>query len=298
MTYEIAIVGGSFAGHAAAIQLGRARRRVLLVDAGRPRNRFAATSHGFLGQDGVRPADIVATAARQLAKYATVEQRTGEAVDAAPFEGGFRIALADGREETARRLILATGVRDILPEVTGVAERWGVSALHCPYCHGYELEQRPVGVLASGPTAFHHGMLLPDWGPTTLFTQGLFEPDAQQLAALAARGAAVERTPVVELLGPAPALEAVRLADGRAVPVAGLFLAPKAVPASDLAERLGCRFEDGPTGPYIATDERRQTSVPGAFAAGDAASPMPNATLAAASGVMAAGGAHASLIFG
>lgn len=298
MDHEIIIIGGSFAGQSAALQLGRARRRVLLIDAGQPRNRFARTSHGFLGQDGRPPAEIIATAMRQLSAYETVEQRRTQAVDAAAAQGGFRITLADGGIETARCLILATGTRDILPAIPGLAERWGVSVLHCPYCHGYELNGRPVGVLASGPLAYHHAMLLPDWGPTTLFTNGAFDPGSDQRAAMAARGVSIEETPVAALLGKDESLEAVRLADGRLIEVNGLFIAPRTEPASDLAARLGCRFEEGPTGPYLVVDERRQTSVPGVFAAGDAATPMPNATLAAASGVMAAGGAHAALIFG
>lgn len=179
-----------------------------------------------------------------------------------------------------------------------MGERWGVGVLHCPYCHGYELNLRPIGVLATGPMAFHQAMLVPDWGPTTLFTQGLFEPDPGQRAGLQARGVTIEPTPVGELLGPAPALEAVRLTDGRLLRLSGLFTAPRTEPASDLAGRLGCAFKEGPTGPFIETDEMRRTSVPGVFAAGDAASPMPNATHAAAAGVTAAGAAHYSLIFG
>lgn len=298
MDFDVIITGGSFAGQAAALQLGRARRRVLLIDSGKPRNRFALTSHGFLGQDGRSPSGIIATATEQLARYATVERRAGEAVDAVATEDGVRLSLADGGEATARRLILATGVRDVLPDLPGLAERWGVSVLHCPYCHGYELNQRPIGVLARSEMALHQAMLVPDWGPTTLFTQGTFVPTPEQGAALAARGATVEEAPVAELLGQSPALEAVRLADGRTVKLFALFIAPQTKPASDLAERLGCALKDALTGPVIAVDEWQRTSVPGIFAAGDAASPMANATLAAASGVMAAGGAHHSLIHG
>ena len=301
MNFDVIIVGGSFAGQAAALQLGRARRRVLLVDAQQPRNRFARSSHGFLGQDGCSPSAIMATAAQQLSRYATVALAQEEATDAAatgPESGqGFRVLLADGRQAHGKRIILATGVRDILPVLPGLKERWGITVLHCPYCHGYELNQRPLGVLASSDVALHQAMLVPDWGPTTLFTQGAFAPMPDQQAALAARGVTVEQTPVVELLGNRPALEAVRLADGRTVEIAGLFLAPQTAPGSGLAEKLGCTFKEGPTGPFIAVDERQRTTVPGVFAAGDAASPMANATLAAAAGVMAAASAHHSLIY-
>lgn len=138
--------------------------------------------------------------------------------------------------------------------------------------------------------------MIPDWGPTTFFTQGTFEADAELETQLVARGVVVETTPVIELLGSAPALEAVRLADGRTVPVRALFTAPRTHMANPLAEQLGCAFVDGPTGPYIRVDDLKQTSVPGVFAAGDAAQPMHNATMASAAGVMAGVAAHRSLM--
>ncbi|WP_421725492.1 NAD(P)/FAD-dependent oxidoreductase [Bauldia sp.] len=297
MTYDVAIVGGSFAGQAAALQLGRARRRVLLLDARRPRNRFARFSHGFLGQDGRPPSAIIAEAANQLKPYGTVEPREGSAEGADSTATGFRLSLSESDEVQARRLILATGVRDLLPSIPGLEERWGVTVLHCPYCHGYELDQKPIGVLGESELAIHQAMLVPDWGPTTLFTQGVLTPAPDEEAALAARGVTIEDTPIVELIGKSPALEAVRLADGRSVGLSGLFTAPRTEQASGLAAALGCAFEDGPTGPLIAIGERQSTSVPGVFAAGDAASPMANATLAAAAGVMAATAAHHSLIY-
>ncbi|HEX2190624.1 MAG TPA: NAD(P)/FAD-dependent oxidoreductase [Longimicrobiaceae bacterium] len=293
--YDAIVVGGSFAGLSAAMQLARARRRVLVVDSGLPRNRFAEASHGFFGQDGRAPYELLRDAAGQVAAYPTVAFVRGEATDAGRVEGGFTVALDDGREERAARLVLATGVRDELPPIPGLRERWGRTVLHCPYCHGYEVAGRALGVLASHPHSLHQAALIPDWGPTTLFTQGLHEPDAEQAALLAGRGVRVERTPVVELLGAAPGLEAVRLADGRTVPLHAVFTAPAVHMASPLAERLGCALEQGPLGPYVRVDDRKQTTVPGVYAAGDAASPVHNATLAAAGGVLAGVGAHQSL---
>lgn len=294
--YDIIIIGGSFAGHAAALQLGRARQRVLLIDAGQPRNRFARSSHGFLGQDGRPPSSIMQSATEQLETYKTVEHRQAEVTQAVPIDRGFRVQILDGTGAIASRLILATGVRDSLPAIQGLQERWGVSVLHCPYCHGYELNQQPLGVLASGETSMHQALLVPDWGPTTLFTQGAFAPTTEQEAALAARNVQIETTPVVKLVGPGQSLQAVHLADGKAIELAGLFVAPATAPASDLPAQLGCEFRDGPTGPLVAVDERQETTVPGVFAAGDLASPMANATLSAASGVVAATSAHFSLI--
>ncbi|MGE8641460.1 MAG: FAD-dependent oxidoreductase, partial [Achromobacter sp.] len=178
----------------------------------------------------------------------------------------------------------------------GLQERWGQTVLHCPYCHGYEVAGRPLGVLAAHPLSAHQAVLLPDWGPTTYFTQGEFEPDAEQAALLDKRGVRIERKPIVELMGTAPALDAVKLADGRRMAVHALFVASKTHMASPLAMQLGCAFDDGPLGPVIRTDEFRQTTVPGVYAAGDAAIPMSNATLASASGVMAGVCVHRALV--
>jgi len=296
MDYDAIVVGGSFAGLSAAMQLGRARRRVLVIDAGEPRNRFAEASHGFLGHDGRPPRDLLRDAAAEVAAYPGVRLVAGTAVAARAAGAGFAVALADGSEHRGAKLLLAVGVSDTLPDVPGLAERWGRTVLHCPYCHGYEVAGRPLGVLANSPHSAHQAVMIPDWGPTTYFTQGAFEPDADQAAQLAARGVTVERVPIADLLGAAPALEAVRLADGRIVPVAALFTAPRTRPAGPLAEQLGCAFEDGMTGPQIKVDAMKETSVPGVFAAGDAAHGIHNATLASAAGVLAGVAAHRALI--
>lgn len=297
MDQDVIIIGGSFAGLSAAMQLARARRNVLVLDTGAPRNRYAAASHGFPGQDGRRPEDIRNALRAELGAYPTVTFRDAEAMHASRQGAGFRLSLSAGEALTGRRLILAYGVRDTLPDVPGLSRRWGASVLHCPYCHGYELNRQPLGVLASGEAAMHQAMLLPDWGPTTLFTQGRFAPAPEARRMLAARGVALEDTPITALLGPAPALEAVRLADGREIAAAGLFVAPQTAPSSELGASLGCIAKDGPTGPYLAVDAMQATSVAGVFAAGDLANPMANATLAAAAGVMAGVATHRSLIF-
>ena len=297
MHHDVIIVGGSFAGLSAAMQLARARRKIIVLDTGLPRNRFAVASHGFLGQDGRTPAAIRDEARRQLAAYPTVTFIDDEAIRAERAEGGFIVTLREGRQEAGRRLVLATGLRDELPPLPGLAERWGRTVLHCPYCHGYELgEGRSLGVLANGPHAAHQAALVADWGAVTLFTQSTFEPDSEQRELLDARGVAIERTPLTALLGEAPAIKAAVLADGRSVRIDALFTAPTIHMASPLAGQLGCAFEDGPMGPMITVDPMKETSVPGVFAAGDAASPMHNATLASASGVLAGVGAHRSLI--
>lgn len=293
---DVIVVGGSFAGQAAALQLARAHKSVLLIDAQLPRNRYADAAHGFLGQDGRPPADIMQDASRQLLAYPTATILHAS-VQLARKEGPlFVLTLTDGSTRHARRLVLATGVTDTLPAIDGMQARWGRTVLHCPYCHGYEVSDRPLGIVANHVMSVHQASLIPDWGPATYFTQGTFEPDADGLALLARRGVVIERTPVVALLGQAPALDGVRLQDGRTVAIEALFTAPRTSMTSPLAEQLGCTFADGPTGPYILVDAMGLTSVPGLYAAGDATTPMHNATLAAASGVMAGVAAHQSLM--
>lgn len=296
--YDVVVVGGSFAGLAAAMQLARARRRVLVVDSGRPRNRFAHASHGFLGQDGRAPADILATGRAEVLAYPTTAFLADEATHARAASDGFELHLASGSVVAARRLILATGVADDLPDIPGLRERWGVSVLHCPYCHGYEVADRRFGVLARGETAVHQALLVTDWSAdVTLFTHGVAQPDAEQRAVLAARGVRIDERPVSALVGEGTELSAARVEDGTTVPIDALFTQVRTRMASPLAEQLGCEIEDGPFGPMIRTDARKLTTVPGVFAAGDTTRVPPNATLAAAEGVMAGFGAHQSLVF-
>jgi thioredoxin reductase len=293
MTLDALVVGGSFAGLSAALQLARARRRIAVIDAGRRRNRFVDASHGFLAQDGRPPGAIVQQAREQLLAYPTVRWIDGEAVQAQRDGEGFAVTLADGAALQARRLVLATGVVDELPAVDGLAERWGRSVFHCPYCHGYELGGGAIGVLASSAMAMHHALMLPDWGPTTLFLNGAFEPDADQTAALAARGVSVEAVPVRRLVEAAT----VELADGRRIALAGLFTATRTRMASPLAEQLGCAFDDGPTGPVLRRT-LMQTTAAGVFACGDAAQPFGNVATSVGDGAMTGAAAHRSLIPG
>ncbi|MFL9926862.1 NAD(P)/FAD-dependent oxidoreductase [Herbaspirillum lusitanum] len=296
MQHDVIIVGASFAGISAAMQLLRARCTVLLIDSGKPRNRYAKSAHGFFAQDGKSPFELQQEGLRQLLKYPTLEFTQGEATSADGAIGSFRVTLADGRQYQAQRLILATGVRDELPAIAGMQERWGISVLHCPYCHGYEVRDQALGVIATSPMSVHQAVMIPDWGPTTYFTQGLYEPEQAELKQLQTRGVKIERSPVQALLGTAPQLEGVQLQDGRVIALGAIFTAPKTHLASPLAQQLGCTIDDGPLGPLIRVDDVKLSSVPGVFAAGDTASMMYNATMASSSGVMAGVAAHRSLI--
>ena len=296
MNHDVVIVGGSFAGLSAALQLARARRRILVVDSGQPRNRFAQLSHGFFGQDGKHPEAILATARTQLLSYPTVRFAEAMATHAGRTDHQFTVELDGGEIHTASRLILATGITDDLSALPGLQERWGTSVLHCFYCHGYEVAGRRLGVLATSERSVQTAMLLPDWSEhVTLFTNGAFQLTGEQLAALAARRVAVETEAVDALLGTPPALSALRLRDGRAIAMDAVFTTPRVRMTSPLAEQLGCKFDDGPSGPFIRTETDKQTSVHGVYAAGDAARSGHNASWAAADGVTAGISAHQSL---
>lgn len=298
MRYDVLIVGGSFAGLSAALQLARARRKVCVVDAGAPRNRFAAHSHGFFGQDGMPPLEMIAQAREKVLAYPSVDFVAGSVEAARADDADLTVVLADGTQHTAARLLLAFGVHDSLPPIDGLRERWGVSVLHCPYCHGYEFADRRLGVLYDRPLMAEHSQLIAEWGPTTLFMNGSDDAiDEALLAKLRARGVTIEPARIAALEGPGKALSNLRLSDGRSVPLDALYVGPRTRPASPLATQLGCAFDEGPAGPVLRVDAMKMTTVPGVYAAGDAALMFTNATMASADGVMAGVSVHRSFVF-
>ncbi|MBB3342713.1 NAD(P)/FAD-dependent oxidoreductase [Luteimonas sp. RC10] len=292
-SFDAVVVGGSYAGLSAAMQLARARQRVLILDAGQRRNRFASASHGLIGQDGRAPDAIAADARAQVLAYPTVTWRQATAVRADGGIGLFAVEDDAGQRVQARRLVLATGVIDTLPPIDGLQARWGRSVFHCPYCHGYELDRGRIGVIAIGEISMHHALMLPDWGAVTCFLDGRFVPDESQRAALAARGVRIEPARIAAVSGHADVV----LEDGRQIACDGLFVASRTHIASPLAEQLGCAFEDGPLGAFVRTDAMQATSVPGVFACGDAARAAHSVALAIGDGAMAGAAAHRSLLF-
>lgn len=296
MHTDVAVIGGSFAGLSAALQLARARRSVTVLDAGEPRNRFAAASHGFLTQDGVRPADMLAEARRQLEAYPTARIVSTRVERASGAADSFSIGCAGGEIIAARRIILACGVIDSLPDIAGLAEQWGKRVAHCPYCHGYEFGGEALGVLSNGPAAPHQAMLVREWGPATLFLNGGPNPDAEQASQLESRGITIDRRKVAAVISGAMRLT-LRMADGEAVEVAGLFTQPRTRFGSEIGEQLGCSHSDGPFGPVLTVDGMQQTDVAGVFAAGDIARAAPSVPFAVADGAMAGAAAHRSLVF-
>lgn len=293
--YDAIVIGGSYAGLSAALSLTRARKRVLVIDAGQRRNRFAHAAHGFLGQDGRAPADIAEHARAEVAAYPTASFLAGAAVAAAPSGDGFSVTMQDGTSLTAARLVLATGVEDALPDLPGLREGWGNWVFHCPYCHGYEVAGQRLGVLAFGPLASHLANLIPDWGPTTFFTNGVIELTDAERQTFERQGLVIE-SGVVSALIDGEGVRGVRLSDGRVVEVDALFTAVQTRLTGSLVEQLGCATDDTPLGPIVRVDMPGQTSVPGVFAAGDAAQLNKSLSGAVASGQLAGAMAHMSLL--
>ena len=291
--YDVIVVGGSYAGMSAALQLVRARRSVLVIDAGKRRNRAASHSHGFLSQDGADPAVIASAARAQLEAYPTLSWVDDLVVKSSGSRDAFIIEVMEGEVYGARRLLLATGVSDTLSDVEGLAERWGTSVFHCPYCHGYELDQGQIGVIAASPISIHQAQLLPEWGSVIFLTNGVLELDEPTLQDLSTRGVSVEATRIERIEGHADVV----LTDGRRLSFAGLFTASKNAPSTSVAEDLGCALAETPMGMQIDTNETKETSIAGIFACGDAARVPHSVALAVADGAWAGAQIHRSLVW-
>ena len=284
--FDAVVVGGGPAGLSAALTLGRARRRVLVASHGPTRNAPAEAAHGVFTRDGTPPADLVRIGREQLAPYAvTVQDEPVTSITPEPL--GFTLEVG-GERVRARTVVLATGLRDVLPDVPGMAELWGTGVFHCPFCHGWEARGQPLALYGRGAAALHLATLLRSWSrDLVLFTDGLAELDEDARAQIERRGVRIREERVERLDGRGGRLEAVVLRGGERVPRAGLFLGPAQEQRSDLAVRLGCaRLDDG----RIAADAFGRTSVPGVYVAGDMSPAMPQVAAAAASGSAAGAG--------
>lgn len=292
MQYDVVIIGGSYAGLAAAMPLARARKKVLIIDAGQRRNRFAENSHGFLTQDGTKASDIAKIAKQQVLAYQTVDWEDGSVKRVEKVDGGFAVCIDATRSITSKRLIIAAGITDQLPEILGLAERWGKSIFHCPYCHGYELKQGKIGIIASSEHAVHVAMMLPDWGDTTLFLND-YPIDEELLDQLAARGVRIEKRLIQKIIEQSDVL----LSDGAIIELDGIFVTSKCSIAQDWIFKLGCEIEQNAMGEVIKTNAMKETSIAGIFACGDVARLGGSVSLAVGDGTMAGVAAHRSLIF-
>ncbi|MFF4658434.1 NAD(P)/FAD-dependent oxidoreductase [Streptomyces sp. NPDC001381] len=273
--YEVVVVGGGAAGLSAALVLGRARRRTLVVDAGEPRNAPAAHMQGYLSRDGMPPAEFLAAGREEIARYG-VELVRDRAVDVR--EGtGFAVVLAGGRTVRARQLVVATGLGDELPPVPGLAERFGRDVLHCPYCHGWEVRDQAFGVLATGPLSVHQALMVTQWSKdVTLFLHTVAEKELtdEDRRRLTAAGVRVVPGEVAGLVVEDDRLTGVRLTaasgEGQVHARQVLFVAPRPVPRTELLERLGAEMTETAFGTYPVVDGHGRTTVPGLWAAGNA----------------------------
>jgi thioredoxin reductase len=298
--YEVIVVGGGAAGLSAALVLGRARRHVLVVDAGEPRNAPAAHMQGYLSRDGMSPAEFLAEGRREIQRYG-VELVQDRAVDVVRDDAGeFDVTLASGQAVHARRLVVATGLADELPSVPGVGERFGRDVLHCPYCHGWEVRDQAFGVLATSVMSVHQALMVTQWSKDVSFflhTVAESELSDEDLRHLAAAGVNVVPGEVSALVVEDDRLTGVRLADGSQHERSVVFVAPRAAPRTGLLERLGADLKETPFGVYAAVDESGRTSVPGVWAAGNAVGFSEQVINAAALGYRAGAMINGDLLF-
>jgi thioredoxin reductase len=288
--YDVIVIGGGAAGLSAALVLGRARRRVAVVDGGAPRNAPAAHMQGFLSRDGMPPADLVSTGRTEVSGYG-VELVDGRVVG---IEDGFIVRLAVGRVMNARRILVATGVRDELPEIPGVRERWGRDLLHCPYCHGWEVRDQPIGVLGTLPGSVQHALLVRQWSKDVTFFVNDYELTADEIVQLEARDVQIVDGEVAQLVIEDDHLTGVELTDGRVVARTAVFIRPGNVPHADgLLARLGCAVDEAG---FARVDGVGRTSTLGVWAAGNVVDPRAQVITAAGAGSAAAIAINADLV--
>ena len=288
--FDVVIIGGGAAGLSAALVLGRARRRVAVIDAGEPRNAPAAHMQGFLSRDGMPPSELLAAGRAEVTGYG-VDIISDRVVD---IEPGFAVTLAGGRMLTARRILLATGVSDELPDIDGVWERWGKDLLHCPYCHGWEVRDQPLGVLGSIPGSVQHALLVRQWSDDVIFFAHTYNLTDDERRQLTARGIGIEEGVVTKLVVEDDQLHGVTLADGHTVERTAVFVRPGNIPHNDgLAAALGCDKNDAG---FVTVDATGRTSNPGVWAAGNVVDPRAQVITSAGQGSAAAIAINADLI--
>ncbi|MBF4613892.1 NAD(P)/FAD-dependent oxidoreductase [Curtobacterium sp. VKM Ac-1376] len=305
--YDVIVIGGSAAGLSAALILGRSRRSVLVVDSGEPRNARAAGAHNYLGHEGIAPAELSRIGRDEVAAYG-VEVTAGRVVAASATSGdgidpiGFAVTLDSGAVVSARRVVVASGAVDVLPEVPGLAEQWGRGVVHCPFCHGWEIRDQRIGVLVTTPNGAHHAMMFRALSDrVTAFVTDTALMDDTELAGLAARGIAVVTGPVAAVLSEGDRLTGVRLGSGSFVELDALATASRPEARVDFLSRLGLAATDQLMGDHryataLTVDASGQTAVRGVYAAGNVAAPMATVIASAAAGTQTGAAVHGDLV--
>ncbi|MGD8166201.1 NAD(P)/FAD-dependent oxidoreductase [Herbiconiux sp. P16] len=296
--WDVIVIGGGAAGLNAALVLARARRRVVVVDAGEPRNRFAPHMHGFLSRDGMSPLELLEIGRGEVRGYGG-EVVSGRAVRAAGEAGSFTVELDDGRMLASRRLVIATGLRDELPGIPGLAGQWGRGAVACPYCDGWEARDSRIGVLATSAMSVHQAGLLRQWSADVTFIgplTGELEPETR--AGLEVRGVRIDARAATAVLEDGDGtLTGVTLDDGSTLPLDRIFVGPRLVANDELLQQLGAaRAEAMQGGEWVASDAFGATSVPGVWVAGNSAVSHALVVMAAASGASVATQINADLV--
>ncbi|BAV09418.1 Thioredoxin reductase [Filimonas lacunae] len=284
-TYDVIIIGGSFAGLQAGMTLGRSLRKTLIIDSALPCNRQTPHSHNFLTHDGAVPAKLAALAREQTLQYPTVQLLQGKAITGGAIENGFSVTTEAGETFHSRKLLFASGIKDNLPAIPGIAESWGISVIHCPYCHGYEVRQQPTGIIANGELAFHFAQLINNLtNQLTLFTNGQPELTAEQLQQLQQKNITIETRNIKGVLHQQGYLHTIVLEDETQVAVKALYLKPNFEQHCSIPAQLGCEIS---TNNLLVVDGFYKTTIPGVYAAGDCTSMMRSVSVAVASGMSA-----------
>ncbi|MFG1938465.1 NAD(P)/FAD-dependent oxidoreductase [Micromonospora tulbaghiae] len=296
--YEVLVIGGGAAGLSGALMLARARRSVLVVDGGEPRNAPADGVHALLGHDGVPPAELLARGRDEVGRYGG-HLTEGRVEKVARDDAGFEVALADGRRIRAGHVLVATGLVDELPEMPGLRERWGRDVVHCPYCHGWEVRERPIGVLGTGPMSVHQTLLFRQWSDDVVYLRHTAPPlTDEQAEQLAARGVPVVEGEVAAVETDGDRLTGVRLRDGRTVDREVLTVAPRMVARTGFLAGLGLHPQPHPSGmgEYLPAGEAGRTDVPGVWVAGNVTDLSAQVGAAAAAGARTAAMINADLV--
>ncbi|MBA4853801.1 NAD(P)/FAD-dependent oxidoreductase [Emticicia sp. BO119] len=280
--FEVIVIGGSYAGLSAAMSLGRALRKVLVIDGGYPCNQQTPHSHNFLTQDGQKPKEIANIALEQIAQYKTVEFYKGLVTNATKTEDGFKVEIQNDEFFYTKKLVLATGLKDILPEIDGFAECWGISIVHCPYCHGYEIHHKKTGIIANGDAAFHYAQLINNWTKDLIiFTNSASTLSEEQLATLKKHQINIIETPIKRLIHREGKIEKIALTDGLSFILDAIYSRPVSVQHSIIPESLGCELTDHG---LLKINNSQKTNISGVFACGDNSNPMRSVAMAVASG--------------
>jgi thioredoxin reductase len=291
--FDVVVIGGGAAGLSAALVLSRARRKLLVVDSGTPRNAPAAHMHGFLSRDGLPPSELSAIGRDEVKRYgASIVAGVVTEVDRRD-DNGFSVLLSDGQRISARQILVATGLRDELPDIPGLRDRWARDVLHCPYCHGWEVRDQQLGVLGGSPEAVRYAQIVRQWSDDVVYFTEPGMLTAAERSHLEARAIGIVEGAIKQVLVEDDLLRGIEMEDGRAIPRQAVFVPPRFVPNNDLLVGLGCELDEQG---WVTGDSTGRTTVPGVWVAGNLANPRAQVITAAGEGSAAAIAINAELV--